>query len=128
RICNSVYHKDEGVLDLSSMLLDHRGRTGVLPDDRPAQRVARTPVPQHGRLALVGDPDGGDLLGADIGVRERLRYHALEGVPDLDGVVLDPSGPGEVLLVLVLGDRHQPTAVVEEDAPGGGGALVYGHH
>ena len=45
-------------------------------------------------------------------------------VPDLVRVVLDPAGPREDLLVLLLVDGDDPAVVVEDHAPGGRGALV----
>ena len=44
-------------------LLDDRVGAGVLPDDRVVHRLAGRPVPDQRGLALVGDPDGGDVRG-----------------------------------------------------------------
>jgi hypothetical protein len=100
---------------------------GVLPDDGASGGQAGEAVPQDGGLALVGDAGGGDLAGGDGGLGEGLGGDAFQVAPDLQGVVLDPAGFGEVLAVLALRDRHQPPVVVEQDAAGGGGALVDGH-
>ncbi len=40
----------------------------VLPDDGVVDRLARCAVPEHGGLALVGDADGGDVIGRDAGL------------------------------------------------------------
>ncbi len=55
--------------------------------DRPAGRL----VPDHDRLALVGDADGGDVGQVPAGPFQRLAQHLNAGVPDLPGVVLDPA-------------------------------------
>src|SRR5690606_1343867 len=72
----------------------------------------------------VGDADRGQLVLADAGGGERLADHLLGALPDLAGVVLDPARPRVDLLVLLLGDRHDPAAVVEDHEPGARGALV----
>ena len=48
-----------------------RGRTGVLPDDRVVHRLAGGAVPQDRRLALVGDAERAELVGAQPGLGER---------------------------------------------------------
>lgn len=101
---------------------------GVLPDDGVADRLTGPAVPEQAGLPLVGDADGNDLgrLGGDLA--DRGRYHPGDVAPDLGGVVLDPAGPGKELPVLALGDRHQPPAPVEQDAPGRVRALVHRRH
>ena len=75
---------------------------GVLPDDRVVDRLAGGPVPDQRGLALVGDADRGDVLGAEVGLGQRAADDLAGVVPDLLGVVLDPAGPREDLLVLLL--------------------------
>ena len=98
---------------------------GVLPDDGPADRNAGVPVPDHRRLALVGHAERRPPAPAsDAGIGECLRHDLPDDGPDLGGVVLHPAGPGKVLMMLPLGDRHHPALPVEQHAPGRGRALV----
>ena len=80
------------------------GRPPVLPDDRAAGRAEGLAVPEHDRLALVGDADGGELACVDLG--QHLLGRLEGGLPDLLRRVLDPAGLGEVLgeLLVALGD------------------------
>src|SRR5205809_676806 len=78
----------------SAQLVAPRGRAPVLPHDRSVAGLARLPVPHDGRLSLVGDPDCGDRV---VERRHELRQRGLDGVPDLEGVVLDPAWAREML-------------------------------
>ena len=53
-------------------LLADRRRDAALPDDGVGDGLAGGPVPEDGRLALVGDADGGDLVRRDAGLGDRL--------------------------------------------------------
>ena len=102
------------------------GGPGVLPDDGVVDRPPGPSVPDHGRLALVADPDRGQRarVGADVTQRDPdAGPHALE---DLVGVVLDPAGSRRDLgvLQLVAGDRLP--APVEQDAAAARRPLVDG--
>ena len=81
-------------------------------------------VPDDRRLALVGDADGGDVVG-ELG--------SCRGPPSMTScvrsqismrVVLDPPGLRIDLLVLLLIDRDDLPAVVEDHEPGAGRSLV----
>src|SRR5205823_8752275 len=48
---------------------DRRARP-ALPDDRRVDRATRRAFPYYGRLALVGDPDGGELVRGESRARE----------------------------------------------------------
>jgi hypothetical protein len=97
---------------------------GVLPDDGVVDGLAGVLVPDDGGLALVGDADGGEVVGAEVVVPQHLGGDLLGLLPDLLGVVLDPAGLGVDLLVLHLGDAGRGAVVLEEHGPGRGGALV----
>jgi hypothetical protein len=70
------------------------------------QRFAAGAVPEDGRLALVGDADGGDPAGGDALSRRTLRGDGELRLPDVVGVVLDPAGLRIVLRVLLLRERR----------------------
>src|SRR5581483_8963845 len=78
------------------------GGAAVLPHDRRSDRLERAPVPEHERLALVRDAGRDDVSLRRAGGVERLRRARLHGVPDLVRVVLDPTGPREVLRDLAI--------------------------
>src|SRR5690606_224666 len=85
---------------------------GVLPDDGVVHRLTGRPVPQQGGLALVGDANGAEGVGAYPGPGERIVHDGPHPGPDLGGVVLDPPRSGEDLLVLLLVDRGDAAVAV----------------
>ena len=102
------------------------GRAAVLPDDRVVDRLAGLAIPDDGRLALVGDADGGDVARPEVRAPERLGRDRDLRRPDLAGVVLDPAGLREDLLKLALADGDDGRVVIEDDRARAGGALVEG--
>src|SRR6185295_6172878 len=98
-------------------------RASVLPDDGAMDRFAGCAVPHHRGLALVGDSDRRDSADVDSG--ERLPGDGERVAPDVLGVVLDPAGPGIMLLKLALRDRNNAGLAAEQDGAGRGRALVY---
>ncbi len=86
-------------------LVDARLGARVLPDQRVVDRAPGAPIPHHRRLALVGDPDAGDVTRREMRLPQRGGGHPLDVRPDLDRVVLDPAGVLHDLLVLALRDR-----------------------
>ncbi len=105
-----------------------RRRAPVLPDDGAVDGPAARPVPDHRRLALVGDADGGDLARRGAGLVERLAAGRERRLPQVLRLVLHPARGREVLRELAL--RHGGDGGVgpEEDGPRGGGALVDGEN
>ena len=51
--------------------VDDVGGAAALPDDGVGDRLAGLLVPDHGRLALVGDADGGNVCGRDAELAHR---------------------------------------------------------
>jgi hypothetical protein len=102
------------------------GRPAALPDDRVPDGPARFPVPDDSRLALIGDADRGDRPAGDGG--EGLLNGPVNAPPDLLGIVLDPSGAGEILRELFVSRGDGPAAPVEDDGPAPGRALVDGQN
>ena len=96
----------------------------VLPHDRVVDRLARAAVPDHDRLALVGDPDARDVARRGVRRVERLTARGQCRVPDLGRVVLDPAGTGEVLRELAVARSEQRPLLVHDHAADTGGALV----
>ena len=72
-------------------LVADRLRAGVLPDDRGRDRLAGGAVPDHRRLALVGDADRGHVSGAQLGSGQRAGHHRSRVRPDLGRRRAPPS-------------------------------------
>src|SRR6185503_3053592 len=93
-----------------------RRRPPVLPHDGAVDGAPGAAVPEHDRLALVGDAERDDVLRADARAPARLAQHAERDAPDLLRVVLDPAGLRVVLPELgVRAPDDAPRAVEDED-------------
>ena len=68
----------------------------VLPDNCVVHLFARLPIPDDGGFALVGDADGRNVTGPDVGAAYGLSRHADLRERDLARVVLDPAGWGKI--------------------------------
>ncbi len=99
-------------------------RAPVLPDDGRVHGLPRSAFPQQGRLALVGDAEGGDVVRLQAGPGEGFPRHGQLVAPDVQGVMLDPAGLGIVLAQLLLRLGANAAIAVEDDGAGTGGALV----
>ncbi len=99
------------------------------------QGLARPRVPDHRRLALIGDADGGEA-GDAAGLADDLAAGLERRRPDFGGVMLDPAGSWEMLGQFDLADgdgtqiarlaRRGVRPDLEGDRPRRGGALVDG--
>ena len=76
----------------------------------------------------VGNADGGDALGVDMGGVHRLGHGLALCGPDLHGVVLHPAGLGIDLPEGPLGPGDDAACAVEQNGPGAGGALIQRHY
>ena len=98
------------VEDEPRLLLHHIGKaegleflanvrgTAALPDDGVIHGLTRLLLPEEGRLALVRDADGLDLVGLDLGRRDSPLGRRELGRPYLLRIVLDPAGLGKYLV------------------------------
>src|SRR6267378_38979 len=64
----------------------------VLPDDRVVDRLASLPVPEDGRLTLIGDADARQIFQGNILLLKRFARHSALRLEDFLRVVLDPAG------------------------------------
>src|SRR5207237_10193381 len=69
---------------------DRRARP-ALPNDRRVDRATRRALPHDGRLALIGDPDGGELMRGESRAREGFAPDRDGCREDLLGIVFDLS-------------------------------------
>ena len=104
------------------------GGPAVLPDDGPVQRPAVGAVEGDQRLALIGDADGRHGAPGLGEAAPDLGQRGAHGVPDLDGVVLDPSRAGEGLGDLAVGDVDDPGPLVHHQCPHAGRPGIDRHH
>ena len=81
------------------------GRSTVLPHDRASERERSLRAPGDHGLALVRDADRGRSAGPLDDFTEGGDHR----IPDLEGIVLDPAGFGEVLSEFAVGgDARSP--------------------
>ena len=118
--------RDRGLMAGGAQRRAGVGGAPVLPDDGVVDRLAVDAIPDDRGLALVGDADAGDVLGADAGLGHRLAHGRDHGRPDFLRIVLDPSRRRIDLAQLLLRDRDRRELGVEHDRPRRGGALVDG--
>ena len=98
----------------------------VLPDDGVVDRDARFAVPDDGGLALIGDAEGRDILGANATLLHGFGHDFVNAPPDFLRIVFHPAGFGINLLVLFLGNGDDPPGRVEDDKSRAGGSLIDG--
>jgi hypothetical protein len=111
---------DELARELAAAL----GGAPVLPDDRAVDGLAAASVPDDRRLALVRDPDRGQVASVEASVVERGRRRREHGLPELLGVVLDPARARKVLLDLPVGAAARAERLVDDEARRPGRPLV----
>ena len=99
-------------------------RAAVLPDDRPVDRFACSLIPDKSGFALVGDPDRGNIRAGLPGPPDRGTAGLDRGVPQVLGVVLDPTAVRKVLRKLFLCGSHDSHGLVKNDGSGGRRALI----
>src|SRR5205085_11090626 len=78
-------------------------------------------LPQHRRLALVGDADRRDRA---LGGRDGLATGCDDALPDFLWIVLDPARLRVNLAQLAARDMVDRPRRIEQDRPGAGGALI----
>ena len=113
---------------IAESVLPHAGAVlrgaAVLPDDGVVDRLAGGLVPDHHRLALVGDADRRHLGRRQAGGVQHVAADGQRVGPDVLGIVLDPAVGRIELLQLALRHLHDPPFAVEQDGAAAGGPLV----
>src|SRR5262249_32021462 len=99
-------------------------RDTALPDDRVGNRLARGLVPDNGRLALIRDADGADLVRGNPRLGDRLPGRGQLRRPDGFRIVFDVARRGEDLRKLLLGRGDEPAVLLENDRAARRRALI----
>ena len=115
----------EAVLaDVAAELAHELVGARVGPVDRVVHRLAGLALPQHRRLALVGDAERDEVGAVELRLVERVLHDLADVAPDLVGVVLDPARARIELVVLLLGDGDDARRAIEDQAARGRRPLV----
>ena len=96
----------------------------VLPDDGMVNRLAGAPVPDHAGLTLIGNAQRMNLARCDAGLGQRCLGGSQLGLPDRDGVMLDPAGLRINLWQFLLRHTDYLAGGIKHNTAGAGGALV----
>ena len=90
----------------------------------------RPVVRSHTRVVSrwLAIPTDRQVAGCHVCGVERLAYRHLDGLEDLDRIMLDPTRPGEDLAEFPLRLGNHRTGVIEDHEPGAGGPLVDGSY
>jgi len=98
----------------------------ALPHDGIVVRAARVAIPDHRGLALIGDAQRHQVPRAHLCLCQRSFHGLLDGVPDLQRVMLDPAWLWQDLFMLLVRAAEIQALVIEQHAAGTRGALVDG--
>ena len=101
--------------------LAHIGGAAILPDNRVADRLPASAVPDDGCLALIGDADGGRRL---ISLRQDFARHGQDRRPDCLRIMLNPAICWILLGELLAGNMQRLAFVIKDDRAGTGGTLI----
>ena len=99
----------------------HIGGTAVLPDNRIADRLPASAVPDDGCLALIGDADGGRWL---ISLRQDFACRGQDRRPNYLGIMLNPAICWIQLGELLVGNMQRLAFAIKDDCAGTGGTLI----
>ena len=126
-----VEHKSSRFFDIilqparGQLVTDGRG-AAALPDDGVVDGAARRLIPDDGRLTLVRNADGCNVVYINTGLRDDLHHDTVDAGVDLHWIVLDPAGGGIVLRKFLLRDGDDVLILVKQDRAAAGRALIEG--
>ena len=99
-------------------------RTAILPHDGVVDGPAGLASPQQSGLALIGDTDGGNLLGGELGLAQGGLGGGELGFPNRLRIMLHPAGLREDLRELLLRHGLHAAGAIENNRARTGRALV----
>ena len=102
------------------------GGAPVLPDDGAVNGLPGMAIPDHGRLALIGDADGSHIGDIQPRLLDHRAAGARRGRPQIARLMLDPARLREMLVELFLCHGPDPHLRIEQDRAARRGALVDG--
>ncbi len=106
--------------------LTQRRRPSVLPDNRPVNRLSGFAVPDHHRLALIGDADPRNVTCRNPRLGQSPRHCRHDRRPQIRRVMLHPARLRIVLREFLLRCRHRTQRPIKHDGAGRSGALING--
>ena len=106
---------DECLLALPAQFIHELPRSPVLPHNGRMHWFASRSVPDHNSLALICDACSNDILLLDSCLCHGFPGGRNNGVPNLRGIMLHPTGLGKILGELTLGGRDRLQELVVDD-------------
>ena len=100
---------------LFSDRIAHRRGATILPNNGVVDRFACYTIPDNGGLPLVGDTNSGNIRCRQVRLCKSQGDSRHLCFPDLNRIMLDPSGRRVYLPMFLLADRDDGTIVVEDD-------------
>ena len=107
-----------------AQILRHRRRSAALPDNRRCDGFSRLFIPDNGCLALIGDTNGGNLLGPDSQRSNRLLTNRALYLPDFSRRLFHPSVMRIYHVQLTLFHRTHIVLLIKYNTAGTGRACV----
>src|SRR5690606_11474832 len=100
----------------------------TLPDDRRSDRLTALAIPGDNRFSLVSDSNSGNLTRTHTRGTQALLDRVANALPDLLGIVLDPTRLRITLRKLPLALLNHTTTFVHEQGSGAGRSLINRHY
>ena len=102
------------------------GCPAILPDNGVVDGATRGTFPDYGGFPLVRHTDGSDLTAVKNVILHDPGGHIRLCVPDLAGIVFDPTGTGVMLAEFPLRRGDNGACIIENDRTRTGRSLIEG--
>src|SRR5436190_6680220 len=100
------------------------GSAAILPNNSVVNGVSGSAIPDHRGFTLIGHTDGGNISCFQSGFSQHFSGDSQLAGPNLERIVLDPSGLGKNLPKLLLSNGTNRPAMFKKDCTRAGCALV----
>ena len=104
------------------------GGATILPDDGAMNGLAGGAIPDHRRLALVGDANSCNVPGGEVSFFQRVAARRNGRIPDVLRIVLDPAGRRKMLRKFLLCEAGDREVGAKHHGARGRGALIDGQY